>query len=429
LSLNQLKKDARAIFAAGRKAVDARSATLGFLDVSDGSIRVGETQVDLSRPIYSITIGKAALGMAQALDQRIGNRLLEGVCVCAEATTGALSSHWQVFRGGHPLPNEASISAAHAAFLLLEKANVQQATVIFGISGGGSAMLESPVADDISLADLQSANQLLVTCGASIAEINTIRRAFSAVKGGRLLARAPNVRGISLIISDTNKGDESSVASGPTIVPAETGASAGELVSRYELETKLPASILRAIERPASSLAQLARHPHYVIASNETALAAAQAEAESIGFRTLILEDISEQPISEGCERLMSGLKAQAGNVCLISGGELSCPVRGDGIGGRNSETALRCAMSLEPTQQSVVLSAGTDGIDGNSRAAGAIADNTTIRRAESLGLDPEDFLNRSDSYSFFDKLGDAIMTGPTGTNVRDIRVVIIDRS
>jgi hydroxypyruvate reductase len=424
-SLDKLRNDARAIFDAGLKAVEATSATLRFIDVRDKTISIGETPIDPNRPIYSVSIGKAALGMAQALDQRLGKRLKASICVCPEQTTGHLADHWQLFRGGHPLPNEESLRAAQATFQLLDTADAQQATVIFAVSGGGSAMLEFPLTGDISLADLQTANRILVSCGASIAEMNTIRRTFSSVKGGKLLARAPTIRAITLIISDTNEGDESSVASGPTIPPAETGVSAVELVSRYKLETKLPPSILRAINGSSISTRKVTQHPHYVMASNRTALNAAKAKAESIGLRTLILDDVSEQPITEGCERLLSVLKEQQGSVCLLSGGEFSCPLRGDGLGGRNAETALRCAISLDQTQARVVLSAGTDGIDGNSPAAGAIADNRTIRRAESLGLAPGSFLERSDSYSFFAQLGDAIIIGPTGTNVRDIRVVI----
>jgi len=367
-------------------------------------------------PIYSIAIGKAATSMALGLDDALGERLTAGVLV---SSTPHNSKRWHSFIGGHPLPNEASLAAARAAFALLDRANAEQATIFFLISGGGSAMIEWPVSDDISLHDLRAANQDLISCGASIAEVNAVRRAFSAVKGGGLARKAPRTKMFTLIVSDTNPGDEGSVASGPSLAPPPDAPMAIEVVERYGLDTIFPESIMNAIRQGRKSREPI-NGSHIVLLDNGTATRAAQQKAIELGYSCSVLDHINEQPIQEGCNLLL------ASPSCAISGGEFSCPVRGDGRGGRNLETVLRCAIRLDnQTTHTVVLSAGTDGIDGNTPAAGAIADETTIQRARNLGLDAAQYLARSDSYSFFEQLNDLIVTGPTGTNVRDLRILL----
>jgi hydroxypyruvate reductase len=359
--------------------------------------------------------------MARGLDDALGDKLSAGVIA---STSLHLAPHWQNAIGGHPLPNEASLAAAQAAFGLLDEANEQRATVIFLISGGGSALMEWPIADDISLADLRTANQILIGCGAHIAEVNSVRRAWSAVKGGGLARRAPNAQLITLIVSDTNPGDEASVASGPTLNAPADAPNALEVVEHYHLETVLPESIMKAVHRsqPSSPVTG----SHVVLLDNQSAMDAAAQKARELGFTCATLDHISEQPIQEGCDLLIASVRDHPQPFCAISGGEFSCPVRGDGRGGRNLETALRCAVNLKDhNSHLVILSAGTDGIDGNSPAAGAIADETTLRRARALNLDAEQYLARSDSYTFFEQLNDLIVTGPTGTNVRDLRIVL----
>ena len=401
----RLQQDARLIFNHALSSVDPRQAVKENLQFDTGS-----------HPIYSIAIGKAATSMALGLDDALGGRLTAGVLV---SSTPHNSNRWQSFIGGHPLPDESSLAAARAAFALLDRANEEQATVIFLISGGGSAMIEWPINDDISLRDLRAANQDLISCGASIAEINSVRRAFSAVKGGGLARRSPRAQMFTLIVSDTNPGDESSVASGPTLAAPPDAPNAIEVVERYSLDTVLPESIMSAIHQTKSSPEPISGS-HVVLRDNQTATRSAQQKAIELGYSCSVLEEVNEQPIQEGCDLLL------ANPSCSISGGEFSCPVRGDGRGGRNLETALRCALSLDnQTTNTVVLSAGTDGIDGNSPAAGAIADETTIQRARALGLDAEQYLARSDSYTFFEHLNDLVVTGPTGTNVRDLRIVL----
>lgn len=404
-----LQQAARLIFDHALSAADPRKAVKHQLDTA---------RFDLAaRPIYSIAIGKAATSMALGLDDALGDKLTSGVVV---SSTPHNSNHWQSFIGGHPLPNEASLASARAAFALLDRANAEEAIVIFLISGGGSAMIEWPISDQISLRDLRAANQDLISCGASIAEINSVRRAFSAVKGGGLARRAPRAQKFTLIVSDTNAGDEASVASGPTLAAPPDAPNAIETVEHYGLDKVLPQSIINNVRQAPDSTAPVSGS-HVVLLDNRSAIEAARAKAIELGFPCSVLDHVNEQPIQEGCELLLA---SQA--PCVISGGEFSCPVRGDGRGGRNIETALRCAISLhEQNSHVVVLSAGTDGIDGNSPAAGAIADETTIRRAQSLNLDAEQYLARSDSYTFFQQLNDLIVTGPTGTNVRDLRILL----
>jgi hydroxypyruvate reductase len=423
--LDQLHRLAREIFDHALSAVDPRAAVKQAIRLNGAVVEIGEARLDVSsRPVYGIAIGKAAAALATGLEETLGARLSERVLVSS---------------GGHPLPNEASLATARAAFELLDRANAEEAVVVFLISGGGSAMIEWPVSDDISLADLRAANQILVSCGASINEINAVRRAFSAVKGGALARRAPRAHKFTLIVSDTNRGDEASVASGPTMDTPPDAPQAIDVIEHYQLETRLPQSIMKAIRTAARTSqeeglgpAPPASGPHIVLLDNETALAAARSKALSLGFTSAILNDISEQPIETGCDLLLSRLFAEPTRdpLCLISGGEFSCPVRGNGRGGRNLETVLRCAIRLNESklnnsQHFVILSAGTDGIDGNSPAAGAVADETTILSARELGLDPHEYLARSDSYSFFERLNTLIITGPTGTNVRDLRIFL----
>jgi hydroxypyruvate reductase len=412
-----LHQHARTIFSYALTSVDPRPST-------------GQAIPNLALPsesIYSIAIGKAAISMALGLQDAINDKLSAGVIV---STSLHQSPRWQSFVGGHPLPNEASIAAARAAFTLLDRANDEQATMIFLISGGGSAMIEWPTSDDISLADLRAANQDLVSCGARIAEINSVRRAFSAVKGGGLARRAPGAKLFTLIVSDTNAGDEASVASGPTINPPPDAPNAIEVVEHYHLDTVLPESIINAV-REAKAPEAAITGSHVVLLDNRTAIDAAVKKARELGFACTTLDHICEQPIQEGCELLLASLFDHQIHepFCTISGGEFSCPVRGDGRGGRNLETALRCAISLDDHNNKgshfVVLSAGTDGIDGNSTAAGAVADETTLHRARNLNLNAAEYLARSDSYTFFEQLNDLIVTGPTGTNVRDLRIVL----
>ncbi len=447
-----LGRAAREIFDVALRSVDSEQAVLHAMELEGTRLRIFETTFELGAhpaKIYSLAIGKAAFPMARALDKILGGKICGGLIV--GSLTGQnindLNPVWRIIEGSHPLPGESSLRAARTAFDLLQRANDERALVIFLISGGGSAMIEWPRDERITLEDLREANRVLVSCGAGIAEINAVRHSFSALKGGGLASRAPYAEQLSLIVSDTGKGLETIVASGPTLAPPHDAHEAASIIARYNLAERLPASILRAaslIKVTRQNVSTSSLRKHYVLLDNETAIEAAAEEARRRGFALEIATDISEQPVAEGCALMMSRLSAlrqraaQENSVaCVISGGEFACPVRGDGTGGRNAETVLRCAIeagevigqhtSASGLKRFAMLSAGTDGIDGNSPAAGALANETTIERARRMNLDARSFLDRSDAYSFFNSLGDAIVTGPTGTNVRDLRIMLAE--
>ncbi|HEX7316965.1 MAG TPA: DUF4147 domain-containing protein [Pyrinomonadaceae bacterium] len=445
--LKELRDAARELFDAALAAVDARRAVLRAVGFDGATLRVGDASFELRRDapkVYSVALGKAAASMASALDERLGDLLVGGV-LSGPPSDLKLSGRWRVYEGGHPLPNEASVEAARASFELLRAADDAEALVIFLVSGGGSAMLELPRDARVTLADLREANRVLVSCGAPIDEVNAVRRALSAVKGGGLAARAPRASQVTLVVSDVASGRAFDVASGPTLAAPPDSHHVNELVARYGLSSTLPAPILRAIEEAdAHGHAQPseARRTFHVLLDNESACEAAVRAARERGFAVEFARDVVEQHVEAGAAELVSRLlslyeREGARGVCLVSGGEFSCPVRGDGAGGRNSETALRVAFELErlfaerSTQTGLIprhaaaLCAGTDGIDGNSPADGALADETTLARVQAQGLDAQKFLDESDAYTLFKHLGDALVTGPTGTNVRDVRILL----
>jgi glycerate 2-kinase len=450
--LPELRRAAREIFDHVIARVDARRAVLDAVELRGHRLRVGEAEFDLGATplrVYGVAFGKAAVPMASALDERLGARLCGGV-VSGPLGGARLSASWSAFAGGHPLPNEASLDAARAAFGLLREANHPSSLLIFLVSGGGSAMMELPRDPSVTLEDLREANRVLVSCGARIAEVNSVRRALSAVKGGGLSARAPLASQVTLIVSDTGAGRDADVASGPTLEAADDTPYAA-VVERYGLARALPPRVTRALEESGGASAPTpdarAFRRHYVLLDNARACEEAARAARARGFAVVVARDLVEQPVAEGaaeCVRRLVELYRREGaggvGVCLISGGEFACPVRGRGVGGRNAETALRCAFEFEKydgdesgrsleahasARALVAFCAGTDGVDGNSPAAGALADDSTLRRARARGLDARTFLDESDAYTFFESLGDAILTGPTGTNVRDVRILL----
>jgi hydroxypyruvate reductase len=448
---SDLKQFARAIFAAALQDVDAGRALRGALQLAGPRLTVvtDEFDLDACAGVYAVAIGKAAGAMASALDDLLGPRLTCGV-ISAPPLAAPLSARWQVFAGGHPLPNEASLAAGRGARELLCAANRPDALVLFLISGGGSAMMEWPRDERVTLADLRATNQALVSCGATIAEINAVRRALSAVKGGGLVALAPAAAQVSLIVSDTNPQAAAQVASGPTYTRVQVDDATQHIaviLERYQLRRQLSAIVLRALDEAQTEAAAHddgaqatgALRRHHVLLDNERAQAAAATAARARGFTVELCADLIEAPVEIGCRELVARLlrlrrRATDGRgVCLISGGEFVCPVRGGGTGGRNLEAALRCALEFARHADECAragwrvasLHAGTDGVDGNSPAAGAGADETTITRARALGLDAGDYLARSDAYNFLRPLGDTIETGPTGTNVRDLRILL----
>ena len=431
MSLEDLRSAAFDVFQHALRSVDAREAVRDVVNLDGSLLRIADSEFEVSeRGIYVVAIGKAAVSMSLGLHDVLGHRISQAIISGPPIKTAALPTTHRFFTGGHPIPNQQSLDAAAAAFKLLDQANREKALVVYLISGGGSAMLEWPVSSDITLEDLRETNRQLITCGAAIREINVVRRSISATKGGQLASRAKKADAVTLIVSDTNRGEESSVASGPTVPALEDARDAMKVLKKYGLARTLPSSVISAMREYKGHIDSIP--PGYVLSDNDDALWAATQRAVELGFTTSIATDLNEQPIELGTALLIKRASAMEElPACLISGGEFSCRVSGDGCGGRNLETVLRCALELDRKgvrDHTVILGAGTDGIDGSSFAAGSLADETTIARARELGIDAADYLERSDSHAFFERLDDLIVTGPTGTNVRDIRIVLREK-
>lgn len=299
-------------------------------------------------------------------------------------------------------------------------------------------MVELPVSDKISLDDLRSTNQVLVNCGASIREINIVRKNLSRIKGGRLGQIAHRSKRIGLYISDVNPGDLSSIASNPLLPEASTEAALRDVIDRYELTRKLPRSVVQALSQAGQSYfndddgIDHDEPSSVLVMDNTDALRAAADAASTRGFHVEVGDDLIEGPYQsiadELIARLMKLKSRVRGRVCLISGGEVSCAVRGGGVGGRNQEFVLYSAIRLAHlgiTEDVAVLSCGTDGIDGNSTATGAVSDGSSTVRAAQFGVDASSYLFANDSHTFFNKVGGLVVTGPTGNNVRDVRILM----
>lgn len=439
-STTDLRNIALEIFRRTLAEIDVESVVSAYVRLNGDRLAVGEEELDLAqfKRILVIAIGKASVPMARAVENILGARIDAGL-VATNAVIGESPRRLPVIIGGHPLPNAGSLEAASKALEILRANDAEDTLVLFLISGGGSALFEKPIDPAITLDDLQTVNRVLVGGGAVISEMNVVRRFLSAVKGGRLAAAAHRSRQISLYISDVNSDDLSTISSGPTLPSAATRADFDRIVERYDLLNKFPPHVSALIaggklpDLPRASAEANDRRSHHLLLDNRKALLEARRIAESdFGCIVELAEDLVEGDVEAmtltHIERVVALRHRHAGKtVCLLSGGEVVCPVRGDGQGGRNQEFALRAAIHLYQRGLSdvVALSAGTDGIDGNSPADGAIADAGTLRRAEEKGISAEERLQNSDSFNFFNPLGDAIMTGPTGNNVRDLRILM----
>jgi glycerate-2-kinase len=395
--------------------------------------------LDSFKNVFLVAFGKASLTMAGVLSDVLDEKLTAGVIVTNAVTTASSSlSKCRVTVGGHPVPNEGSLTGAEQIVELLRRAD-QESLVIFLVSGGGSALVEKPLDETITLDDLQQLNRLLVNSGATIREINAVRKHLSAIKGGRLAQRAFPARQVSLYVSDVNPEDYSTIASGPTRPDDTTLEDVFAVIERFRLADKLPPSIAQIIqdrrleETPKPGDDVFLTSSHHLIMDNMTAMKTAESLAREKGLIVAIADDLIEGHYRDVADELLRRLivlsAAHRGEtVCLISGGEVSCPVKGKGVGGRNQEFVLYSALKLVELAgdgEIAVLSAGTDGIDGISPATGAAADSFTMAASFDNGLDPYAYLENNDSYTFFNCLGDAIVTGPTGNNVRDLRIML----
>jgi glycerate 2-kinase len=436
VGLSFVKRLAQNAFHKTLAAIDIGAALARNLDRNGSAIRAGDRTIDLRRfkTILAIAYGKASFAMAQGLIRILGTEFpVEGILVAPSALPSPLPG-WRVFLGGHPVPNAASFAAGRAILDCLAGCD-EKTLVVFLISGGGSALVEQALDPSLSLADFQALHAALVTCGAPIEEINVVRKHLSATKGGRLAAAAPHSVKLTLAISDVPLGQESALASGPTLPDPSTVLDAERVAHRCGLVTKLPDS-LRAIfenrglrETPKEGDPAFARSHFVRVLSVHDLFHAAHHACEAEGFVCLCDDSTDGWPIEKAADYLLAQLATQKRanphrRVAILADGELRSPVTGNGLGGRNAAFVLACVPKIAD-KDITVLSAGTDGIDGNSPAAGAVADGKTSGRARDGGLLVEDFARRSDAYSFFERLRDAIVTGPTGNNLRDLRILM----
>jgi glycerate 2-kinase len=428
---------ARKIFFRTLEAVDPCLAIERCLSHSGHSLCCSGRSFDLRQfvDLRVLAVGKAAHRMLAGLAATLPHQTrLRGVVSALTPPETSGSPGVKYFVGGHPEPNQGSLLAGRAALELARNSSAQTLLIVL-LSGGGSALMESPLLAALSLAEIQQLNRALVTCGASIHEINTVRKHISAIKGGRLAQAAHPATVITLAISDVPAGRESALASGPTLPDPTTCADALNVIAKYNLRDRLPGSLRSWIDSGAMPETPKASDPAF--ATNQVELVLGMHELFHAAHRFTEAEhcvaccdnSTDDWPVEQAAAALLAQLKQlQASNpgeaVALIADGELSSAVTGDGLGGRNSAFVLSCVEKIAG-QPIVVLSAGTDGIDGNSPAAGAVADGQTLTRARQAGLDPTDFFQRSDSYRFFEALGDAILTGPTGNNLRDLRLLL----
>ncbi len=435
------RERALAMLSAALASVDPVVAIRRYLSLEGDCLYVSGRAYDLSRfrHIYMVGAGKASGAMAQALEEILGERLTSGL---VNVKYGYLAPAQRVRfqEAGHPLPDEAGLSATGRIVDLLCETD-EDDLVICLISGGGSALLTSPQ-EGISLEEVQRLTETLLRCGSSINEINAVRKHISQVKGGRLARLAYPASLIALILSDVVGDPLDMIASGPTVPDSTTYAEAWQVLESYELVEEIPPTIVRHLElgkagqieeTPKEGDPVFERTYSLIIGNNRQAALAAVEKAQELEFNASLLTTYLEGEAREVAKVLAALAKevARYGEpvarpACLVLGGETTVTVKGDGLGGRNQEMALAAALAIEGMEDVLILCAATDGSDGPTDAAGAIAEGDTVARARQLGLDARAYLANNDSYHFFQALDDLIVTGPTNTNVNDLAMVFL---
>lgn len=437
----QLRAHAQDIFAAGLKAADPFDAIKQNVRLDNDDLQVAERRYRLPniQKFLVAGCGKAAARMARAIEDLLGDRISGGI-VIVKYGHGLPLDKIRVIDAGHPIPDKAGLDGASQIMDYVRLAGAAD-IVIFLISGGGSALFPCP-ADGLTLAEKQQTTQNLLDSGATIQEVNAVRKHISKSKGGRFAKLVAPAQLVSLILSDVVGDPLEAIASGPTVADSTTYSDCLEIIRRYNLSERIPHAVSQLLRRGAKGEIDETPKPgdsvfekvqNIIVANNRLALEAAQLQAEAFGYHAMTLSGCIE-----GESRLVAISHAALGKkiaqtsgplrrpACVISGGETTVTVRGDGLGGRNQEFALAAAIEINGIDGVVVLSAGTDGTDGPTDAAGAIVDSSTIQRGQSKGLDAAEFLARNDSYHFLQATGDLFITGPTFTNVMDLHVMLI---
>ncbi|MCD6170372.1 MAG: glycerate kinase [Candidatus Latescibacteria bacterium] len=436
-----MRREAKAIFQASVEAADPSRCIHQNVRLCQEILQIGQTTYHLSdfRRIFVIGAGKASVPMAQAVEQILADRITGGVINTKYGHSRPLQ-RIEVNEAAHPLPDERGMEGTEKIVKLLKEAD-KETLVLCILSGGGSALMPHPAAG-ISLEEKQQTTQRLLQSGASIEETNAIRKHLSGIKGGRLCQLAHPARVVTLILSDVVGNKLETIASGPTVADPSTFADCLRIVERYDLVGRLPPTVIRRLQAGVRGGVEETPKPgdrifsscqNLVVGDNRLAVEAARAKAISLGYNTLVLSTQIEGEARE-VARVYAALAKEvlsSGNpisspACFIGGGETTVTVKGAGKGGRNQELVLAAAVQIDGLRDVVILSGGTDGTDGPTDAAGAVADGQTVRRAKQMGLSASDCLRENDSYQFFRSLGDLLMTGPTGTNVMDIQIVLV---
>lgn len=429
------------IFQAGLQAVAPGAAIKRFCQLDDEILQVDGQRYDLRlfKNIYVLGAGKAGASMAQAIEEILGERISTGIITVKYGHLEKLHKI-KTHQGGHPVPDENGYRGAQEIFRLASTAD-KETLVICLISGGGSALMPLPV-DGVTLEDKQQTTKVLLSCGATIHEINAVRKHLSLIKGGGLARAVYPATLITLILSDVVGDDLDSIASGPCVCDSKTFADCQAIFNKYAIEDELPASVVQHIELGlAGQVPETAKAgqpifnatQNVIVAGNFKALLKAKEKADALGYNSLLLSsmiegetrDVASNHLAIAREIQLHGHPVQK-PACLLSGGETTVTMKGTGKGGRNQEFVLAAAFKMTGMENIVVLSAGTDGTDGPTDAAGAIADQSTLERAALKKLDPQKYLDNNDSYHFFDQLNDLYKTGPTNTNVMDLRIILI---
>jgi hydroxypyruvate reductase len=427
---SQMRGVAREIFASALKNASIESAFARHVSCDRGVLRICEDLHDLDSysRVFVVSIGKAAHTMVAALEGQVGSRL-EGIVASSVQPANQVRG-FRYFQGGHPTPTAESIQAAEAILKSVGSLNAAS-LVIFMLSGGGSSIVERPIDDEISLTDLVATYRTLVHSGAPIAEINAVRKHLSAVKGGRLAQAAYPAQQVSILVSDVPDATPDALASGPTMPDSTSISDCEHIVQKYGLVEQFPQSVgdlfrQHAIdETPKSDDPAFVRARWWTVLSNRVAVEEAAAVATRAGFAVEVDNSCDDWDYGKAAEFLLSRvreLRKSVPRVCLISGGEVTVTVRDGGTGGRNQQFALACAEKIAG-EDITVLSAGTDGVDGNSSAAGAVVDGSTEERAGNGAVRAA--LSKFDAYPLLERLGDTIVIGPTGNNLRDLRILL----
>ncbi len=445
-TIKEMRAEAEEIFKSAVAAVNPYEAVMRFVRVEGDRLSAGP----VDRPVVALDLkeydrvllvggGKATAPMAKAMEELLGTRLKQGI-INVKYGFGADLAVTEIIEANHPLPDLKGVEGTAKIIDLLQ--NAGEKDLVFSlISGGGSALLVQP-AGGITLEEMQDLTRSLLECGASIDEINTVRKHISLSKGGQMARAAMPATTVNLMLSDVVGDSMDVIASGPFVPDTSTFKDAWDILEKYDLK-EVPTAIRshlkqgregRIPETPKAGDPAFDRVHNLIIGSNILALQAAEERARSLGYNPLILSSMIEGETRE-VARVHTGIAKEMLKTgrpipcpgCVISGGETTVTIRGNGLGGRNQEFCLAAALELEGLPaRVVVLSGGTDGDDGPTQAAGAVVDPLTVTRGEKAGMAASDFLDDNDAYHFFEKTGDLLITGPTGTNVMDVRLVLV---